>query len=214
MPKRITPDHPIYVAHEMLGMVEGGLQIVKDELKPGSSALNPTEFNNKIKIYERQVNGWFLYPARYLFNSMGFQAGFVIITVCFSYLEGVEQYRQGLSSKGRSAQLFYDSFKRVFGENTLDDIALKTLYEQGRCGLFHDGMTRSDVIANMELKEPIAKVHNGDADLIHFNPEQCLVSVEKDFDGYINELKDSPEADLAKNFDKMYNIVSSLNEKS
>lgn len=213
MVKRIMPGFPIYVAHQMRGDCENGSPKVKDESRyPSPKELAPTLLVDKIEIYERQVKGWFLEPATLLFDLVNFQASFVIIAICFSYLEGVEQYRQGKASNNRSFEFFSSSFKRIFGDNALDGDELKKLYKQGRCGLFHDGMTQSDVIADMELDVPITTVWNSQVCLVHFHPKLLLEHVAQDFDDYIMELREDLASDLSKNFDKMYDLTGSKRE--
>ncbi len=138
MPKKIMPGHPIFVAHEMLGQHSDGKAVVLD-MENSDRILDPSNLDDKIIIYQRQVKGWFLEPAKLMLRVMDDQASFAILAICFSYLEGVEQYRRNESSKGKSGEFFKSSFRRVFGASSLDDDKLDILYDQGRCGLFHDG---------------------------------------------------------------------------
>ena len=64
MPKRIMPDHPIYVAPRMLGKYVKGSPIVLDERN--GNTIDPDQLHGKIIIYQRQVEGWFLEPCRIL----------------------------------------------------------------------------------------------------------------------------------------------------
>jgi hypothetical protein len=206
MPKKIMPGHPIFVAHKMLGQYSNGKTVVLD-MENSNRILDPSNLDDKIIIYERQVKGWFLEPARLMLMGLGEKASFVVLATCFSHLEGIEQCRQVLSSEYRSKQVFKSSFRRVFSDLLLDDNQLNTLYYQGRCGLFHDGMTRSDVIYDMDLTTAFSVVNNGDLDRIYFHPFYLLESIEQDFDQYISELKSKQDNELRKNFHDRYKIV-------
>ncbi len=176
----------------MLGFWKNGPCVQDERYKPEVVELNPKIYADKILIYERQVQDWFFKPASFLLESMSLQAGFVILSICLSYLEGVEQYRRGEASTGKtSSDFFSSSFKRVFGEQTLDNRQIHNFYKQARCGLFHDGMTRSDVIADMDLKTPIKIVDFSGKELICFQPSFLLDSVECDFKKYIKDLKEA-----------------------
>gem|GEM_PF-952295 len=217
MPKPILEGHSIYVAHQMLGFWDKG-PVVRDE-RDGTEVvmLNPNNYADKIRIYERQVQDWFLKPARLLLDHMDFQASFVILSICLSYLEGVEQYRRGEQSTGKTSRSFFSSsFLRVFGEKTLNENQIKDFYKQARCGLFHDGMTRSGVIAYMNLPTPINVVSDG-RNLICFQPELLFGCVQADFDKYIKDLRSDPvffervpgkcpPSILGKNFYNIYKL--------
>jgi hypothetical protein len=218
MPKTILQGHSIYVAHQMLGFWKDRPCVQCERNSPELVELDPEIYADKILIYERQVQDWFLNPARRLLSDMGFQAGFVILSICLSYLEGVEQYRRGESSTGKTSRDFFcSSFKRVFGDKMLDDERIHDFYKDARCGLFHDGMTRSGVIADMDLKTPIEMVDFSGTTRICFQPSFLLNSIEYDFKAYIRDLRADPVAlgrdpnrrpssVLGKNFYAMYKL--------
>lgn len=207
MPKKIMPvqGYKLYVAHQMLGEYDGHNAIAIDE--KSKRRFNPGLLDNKILIYQRQVEGWFLAPAREIYTSIKEQASFVILSICFAYLEGVQQYIDGKSSKDASKTFFRDSFNRTFGSCGLTSTQIYGLYDQGRCGLFHDGMTRTQVIYDMSLGQAFAVRHNGSQDLFHFHPAHVLQSVEKDFADCIAILNDPNNNEYRKRFDSMFSVV-------
>lgn len=74
------------------------------------------------------------------------------MTICLSYLEGVEQYRNGNSSDQSSKRIFTSALDRIYpNQFRLDD--LKRFYEQARCGLFHDGMVRGMILFNKQYEQ-------------------------------------------------------------
>ncbi|MFN9630200.1 MAG: hypothetical protein ACK59A_08225, partial [Cyanobacteriota bacterium] len=84
------------------------------------------------------------------------------------------------------------------------------LYEQARCGLFHDGMTRSQVVYDMNIDQAFEIQHNGSENLIHFHPGHLLDCIEKDFIHYIQTLTDDENARV--NFDRMYELLKTKSE--
>jgi hypothetical protein len=120
------------------------------------------DINTKIMIYEDMVKTWFLDVAKYLTirNKVNLsynedfdtnEAGFVILQIAISYIEGNQQYRKGRSSRSNSSNFFNECLRRIF--------SLKgkpvNFYQQVRCGLFHDGMTRKFVMIDGKYNEPI-----------------------------------------------------------
>jgi len=168
----------------------------------------PYCIESRIRIYQRQVEGWFLCPARKLLEEMQDQASFAVLGICFAYLEGVQQYREGRpSERGESKEFFSRSFARVFDSCQLSSRHIDTLYSDGRCGLFHDGMTRSQVIYDLEQRQPFATRENGLQDLVIFHPGLLLKGVEDDFLRYIQQLKTVPTSTERDNFDTMFTVT-------
>ena len=207
MSKQIQRDQEIYVAPEMLGKYEDQTPVVIDE-RNQNNRLDPTNIDDKIKIYEREVKGWFLEPARSLLILDGFKNSFLVLMVCMAYLEGVEQYKTGMESNGRSNEFFINSVKRMY-PSKFCDVELRKLYSKSRCGLFHNGMVKGGVIFRNSYDDVIKFEQNGE--VIKINPQKLLQDVERDFDRYIKELKniDNSRRDekARKNFDRMFSVL-------
>jgi hypothetical protein len=143
-----------------------------------------------------------------LIKNINERAAFVVLSICFSYLEGVEQYMRGESSHMKSQDFFCDAAQRVFlGEASLTQGQLALLYRQARCGMFHDGMTRSGVIYDTSITRPLHVTNNESMDIIAFNPDLCLDAVRIDFESYISKLRDQANYQLRSKFDQMYSIT-------
>jgi hypothetical protein len=160
--------------------------------------LNPNDPFDKIKIYENQVNGWFLDRAtRFL---RGEKNGFIVLMICISYLEGVEQYRQGRSSHRNSRNFFIQAVERIYpGKFATPD--LERLYSEVRCGLFHNGMVNGDVIINKEF--PNALVFDGTN--IKINPRLLLEDIKNDFSSFTEELKTDNSVRIR--FGQMFSVL-------
>lgn len=199
MPKQIRENEDIYIAPDILGVCRQGQYLAIDE-RNGNIELNPYDIENKILFYERQVQDWFLNRATRLVN--GDYNGFIVLMICMSYLEGVEQHRQGRSSNGNSNLTFRQSLNRMY-PNQFDDDNLRRLYEQSRVGLFHDGMVRGDIIIDNSFASSIAFT---DQD-IRISPAKLLTDIKTDFRNYINSLKEPNNTVLRNNFNEMFHVV-------
>ena len=199
MPKRIRQDEDIYIAPDILGKYENGRYFAIDE-KNNNSELDPNNINDKITIYERQVRGWFLDRATRLVK--GNYNGFIVLMICMSYLEGVEQYRQGRSSNNDSNNTFRRALHRIY-PNQYNDNDLRNLYRESRVGLFHDGMVRGNVIINNGFSSSLS-FENGN---IKISPKKLLDDIKEDFKKYIEDLKNIQNNELRQNLDNMYRLI-------
>lgn len=208
MPKEIERGQEIYVAPGMLGKYEGGRPIIIDE-RNNNKILNPRDIDTKICIYEREVNEWFLQPAQDLLEINPFLNSFVVLMVCMSYLEGVEQYKTGVDSTGRSSEFFIKSINRLY-PNKYQKRYLTKLYSKSRCGLFHSGMVKGGVVFNNDFNEALSFENNGER--IRINPTVLLSDISIDFDEYISDLSKSDIDSckiLRENFDRLFNVTRS-----
>jgi len=194
MPKQIT-DSEIYIAPKILGVIKENKYIVTDE--ESNSELDIDNIDDKIFIYERQVKAWFLDRAKELLNSDDNQ--FIILMICVTYFEGVQQYIDGKNSNKASKIFFVRSVKRIFP--SLIDKDLEDLYSDARCGLFHSGMVKKKTILSNDFPEAI---DFSVTDRIKVNPRKLLEEIIIDFDKYLIDLRDSNNVDLRKNFNFLY----------
>ncbi|GEM_PF-1525848 len=175
----------------------GALVIIDDNTR---EQLSPEDnIEHKIRIFERQVNGWFLERANTLLGEEN--NGFIILMIATAYIEGVEQYRQGRSSNNRESGTFFrEGIKRIFG---IDD-RRHGLYEELRCELFHNGMTGPNIRISSRSENPINFSDNG---IIEINQQLFLEKVKEDFRQYLTDLRDTIKTELRHNFNSMYIFI-------
>lgn len=209
MSKQISRDREIYVAAEMLGKYENGIPIVIDERN--DERLNPKNVDDKIRIYEREVEEWFLKPASNLLAQNSFNNSFVVLMICMAYIEGVEQYKTGVGSRNKSEEYFKASIKRLYPDK-FEDADLAGFYVKARCGLFHNGMVRGGVEFSNSFEKPIEFLSNGS--VVRVNPTLLLKDIKDDFKRYINELKGTDNTasqdslrTIRQNFDRMFSVL-------
>lgn len=207
MSKKIRDYMELYIAKDILGKSENGNKIAIDE-QNNCNRLNPTNLNDKILIYERQVKGWFLDCAKKL-NIESDDNDFVVLMICMSYIEGVIQYKKGESSYQKSKIMFIDSLRDIYPNENYSRDDLERLYSQSRCGLFHNGMVSSDIILKNDFSKAI-EINNitiSGSDDIKINPSKLLADITNHFNRYILELKNSNNLDLRNKFNTMYSVI-------
>ncbi|MEG1006691.1 MAG: hypothetical protein RSO15_10490 [Bacteroides sp.] len=201
MPKKLRTT-PIYIAPDIIGYLdENSSAIVKDE-RNENRILNVSNICDKIEIYERQVKEWFLLPAEKMLNEEEYNGKFAALMICLSYIEGVEQYVRGERSCGNSKRFFTTGMKRIT-QCRLDDSQLEELYGEARCGLFHDGMTRKQMILDNSLSQSIRFT----SDFIKINPRRLFEEIKSDFDNYLDKLRCEENTEYRGNFDNLYTLI-------
>lgn len=207
MSKRIRPDEAIYLAPKMLGkMKDDGTLIVIDQ-KNKNEELELNNIETKILVYEKEVKGWFLDRAKNFLRSG--DNDFIILMICMSYFEGVQQYREGETSNstsersGQSGRMFRDAVRNVYKDSNFSEPNLKSLYKESRNGLFHNGMVRGKIVLDRNFYPALTFKE----DSIEINPHQLLIDIREDFNQYITDLKkvdSSQYDDLRFNFERTY----------
>jgi hypothetical protein len=171
---------------------------------------NPT-LGDLIDVFEDRVRSWLLEPSRALLQT---QHGFVsAVCLLLTYFEGYETYRRGKDSKGHSKEFFRKAFVDVFKTPTVDMAFLArladALYEDGRCGFFHDGTARSRILFSQQFAaEFVATVprvggkadETGPIQSILLNPQSFYAAVERHFMAYVKALREPSNSSLRTNF--------------
>ena len=195
----------IVVAADMVGSKIDGRYIVTDR-RDNNRQLDPVnDLDDKIKIYKREVQGWFLDPAFSLLDSSNsFNNSLIVLMICMSYIEGVEQYKTGTPSHNKSFDFFKLSIKRLYPEETFGDTDIKQLYSDSRCGLFHDGMVKSGAV----FSDTFNKALQFEEQQVKINPRKLLDDIQQDFDRYIDILQGGNDSILTReNFDRIFKIT-------
>ena len=200
MPKKLR-NEPIYLAPDILAYRdEHNNPIICDE-RIGRQ-LDPNNIDDKVYIYERQVNEWFISRANSLIRRK--KNDFVVLMIAVAYIEGCEQYRRGESSNGKSRKFFRFSVQRLFGFQDNMNNSIDKLYTHLRCGLFHNGMSGDAVVLSRRFNAAISFSPRGAVDI---NPRLFLKTIVDDFNSYISQLKDENCTDLRNKFNQMFFVV-------
>ncbi|MDP3916762.1 MAG: hypothetical protein Q8Q42_00555 [Nanoarchaeota archaeon] len=160
------------------------------------------KIETRILIYEDQVNGWFLDVAKKLMKDKN--NDLVVLQIAISYIEGNQQYREGKPSRNSSKKCFIRGFRRIFkiSNNIISEKRLEHFYDQVRCGLFHDGMIKKDVVVSRDFDAALYLRETGTKErTILINPCKFLGIISQDFYKYIKELKSGNKESIS-NFEK------------
>jgi hypothetical protein len=196
---------------------------VRDEPKalisPHFSAekLDAPTIDDLVDVLEDRVRYWLIEPAKTLIKDPIAQiAGFGI---SLSYFEGIWVYIQGRESRNNSKQFFKDAFSAVFRQSNMSDILLDragdVLYEDARCGFFHDGMMRERIFFSKFFGGPLMIVlpmvdgvldEKGEIEAIVVDPEEYVQYLEGHLGKFLKRLRDTTEVELRSRFEQICHI--------
>jgi hypothetical protein len=168
-----------------------------------------------IDVHEDRVNGFLLLPAQKLLEMPN--TGLAVLHLSLSYFEGWEQWASGEDSHNRSKEFFARGFWSVFPSVNWayrragdEKIITDTLYDQLRCGLFHDAMSRRQVVIRPS-RSPLAIACDqpGVIASIIVNPELFFRQIAYHFHLYVTELRNPANAVLRANFTRTWERIYS-----
>lgn len=209
MNKQITndmlPGEVINLTPKMLGKVKDSREKVVINKDTGEE-LDPRNIYTKILVYEDEVKHWLLESASNIVDYDNFMYAPIVLMICMSCLEGIQQLKIGEHSNGNSRRFFRLSVKNLYPQLKDNDREINLIYEKVRCGLFHDGMLKGGSIFDYSLTQGIA--FRGSGSTISINPKILLEDIKRYFDEYITELKNPNCITIRQNFDNLFKIVS------
>ena len=158
-----------------------------------------SSYSAKVKVYEARVREWFLSIAQDYVGKGETSSDYLVLSIALAYIEGVEQYRRGMSTpQGKAGKWFKNSAKRIFCTSSQD--ALDRLWKECRCGLFHCGFTDGRTYLSHGYAQAISI--NGLE--LQINPLLFVEAVCNDFTTYVNSLQHRKVCELSKNFEKLW----------
>lgn len=165
------------------------------------------DLKGKIRIYEDRVKGWFLDHAKTLLKEK--HADFIVLMICTSYLEGYQQFKEGISSKGKSQEMIKRALTSIFPISKEQEFVLDAFVEGVRNGLFHDGMTKERISISRDSHAPMI-IKEDFGGMILINPILFFWVIEEDFKEYLDELKNPENKELREKFEKHWDERHSL----
>ena len=175
---------------------------------------NPT-MEDLIDVLKDRVLNWLFEPAKMLLVEK--DNWFAALCLLLTYFEGIWSYVTGVDSKGNSKRYFKDAFLYVFGQSgppldLLNRVA-EVLYEDGRCGFFHDGMLRirifvvefrkDDMLITLPRKKDGSIDLDGQIQSILIDPRRFMAAIERHFIDYLLCLRDPQQTFKRGNFEKI-----------
>lgn len=190
--------------------------------KESNKSLNITETEDKITIFEREVKEWIIHPMWTLlrddliidkndkatdFKYTPFKNAIFILFGIFSYLEKMQRYHEIIKKnnlKNDSTDILCNGIRRIFSSLNCD--IQRNIINETRNQMMHTGMIGDGVLLNYSYKKDIE--YNPKTKEIKINPYKMLKAIEKDFENYIQKLKEPKNENdkkLIENFKKVFN---------
>jgi hypothetical protein len=147
------------------------------------------QIEDKIDVYEDQILGWLIAPAKLMLNHQ--HAGFAILTLALTYFEPLGQFLPGESS--RSVDCFKRGFFSVYpNAPSIDDSVIGVLYDQLRCGMFHRGITKAlvQITQNQGASIVVRQGSGSEVTSVIVNPWSLLTDIEMHVKTYCAALGD------------------------
>ena len=163
-----------------------------------SELSDPLTYDHKLLVFERSVLGWQLEIADALINGHGAAqpiagSGYAALSILASYHEMIWQATHGEKSKGKSKEAFRHGMGYIFPtvqpEQASWREALDLIYDEVRCGLYHDGKARREVVLSGDFRNPI-EVHH-DSPKIWINPHLLPGEFTRHFRQFLIRLRTS-----------------------
>ena len=157
--------------------------------------------DDKIDVYEDQVLGWIVHPAKLMFANP--HSGFAVLTLALTYFEPLGQSLAG--RVGNSYASFKSGWLAVY--STMPDVhdeIMRDLYSQLRCGTFHQGFAKGLTRITADQDKPV--VLHGNGTKVHtliVNPWRLLEDVEYHVTEHCAELR-VPTDPRRENFGKWF----------
>lgn len=184
---------------------------------PASKLLSGS-IDDRIDVYEDRLKGWFFEPLLALLQVPN--AAIAIIQLCLGYFEAYWIYRTGEDSKRRSKEFFKRAFNEIFSDlrpvdppdltlpRDIRDRLANLHYEDGRCGLFHDGILRGNIFVGRS-SAPISvtiEKKTGEVAGILIDPKMFLDEIMTHSRQYIDELRNPSNTDSRTKFNKAWEL--------
>ena len=177
----------------------------------------PITIEQKIEIFCQQIWGWQLHVADLIANGGSAHegnaevrrighSGFAVLHICLSYFETIGHYRAPANQGSRESfkagvQAVLPELQRVPEEARKR--LLKVLYQNARCGLYHNSRTCRGVgLGQPPNGEAIA--YDPDARLLVISPERLPHTLKCHLERYRMELLDPINTDARQNFEHRF----------
>lgn len=119
------------------------------------------------------------------------ESGYAILSIVLSYFEMIEEFSTGQSSERASADFFIRGFKKVYPATPLTDTQIRnSIYKLVRCGMYHDGMTKSQTRLSRHFVEGFAVIGSE----VHVNPAKVVEEIKGHFARYVGRLRNPADA--------------------
>lgn len=165
---------------------------------------------DKVRLFEDQVLGWQLKIADDIINTHASDnphAGFAVLSILLNYFEMIGKHIQGYVGNSQSKAHFRVGLVNVFPELRDKSRVISVLYEDARCGMYHEALIGKRIILTRNYDVPI-HVIDENIPIIAIDPHSLTTNLIGHFTAYIGSLRSAEENDIVlRNFIKRFNFL-------
>jgi len=166
---------------------------------------NSWPVEEQVRLFQEQVQGWMIDVAKDIKQKQIPHADFAILAIVLSYFENIAKFVYGYDDKHESKNHFIKGIKLVYPKK-LQKKTIELLYDQARNGMYHVGITGPKI----ELDCSISCGFIFKKGKFIICPEKLIEEIQKHFDKYCSDLKNSKKRSLKKNFIKRYKFLLAI----
>jgi hypothetical protein len=200
-------------------MIDRGVGMVSPKHRVDCLYSGRTE--DRIDAYEARTRGWFLDHARMLLDVP--DGEMAALHLMLAYLESSTIFRRGESSRTREREFFRLAFRDIFPDSEwtrlpgaptsptfFEDVA-DFLWTQLRCGLYHEGMTKTHVWVSRDHAASIHLAGSGtpqDPFTAIINPAFFLKRIDGHLSAYIAALRKADDtSEIRRRFNAAWELL-------
>lgn len=159
--------------------------------------------DDKIEVFVARVEGWQFGIAQALIKNNVAHRGFALLHIVVSQFEMIGKYRDGYVGEGKSKYYFREGAKYIFKQNLdEDDKFYNQIYSNVRNGLYHVGMTSSQVLLFDDIPGSIGYQQATGAIVV--SPDKFVQDLHIRFRDYASELRNPDNETLRNNFETRF----------
>jgi len=164
--------------------------------------------DNKIDIFVDRVSGWQIGIATEIIKHNIQHSGFAVLQIIMSYFETIGKYSSGYIGDHGSKVNFKIGMKRTFPEiGAEEEEFLNSFYEDVRNGLYHIGLTKTNVGLFCDIPGSIG--FNQKENKLVICPERLVEDIDIRFRSFTEDLRDPKNEALRKNFELRFDYDNS-----
>lgn len=179
------------------------------------------DWSKAIDIFKHRIEGRFLGPVKaieqHVDKNIRVFSGFAIMAIDCLLIETLNQFYLGINEtndgyRGTNAKAFFDFFSNSKHFDKYFDSLDKAMvfYRQIRCGILHQAQTKAQSTINANNSNPMIEWVNVNTldEGLRINRLKFHSALTKEFEDYLERLKDQANKKLRANFINKMNFVA------
>lgn len=171
---------------------------------------NDWTLEDKVRLFKDQVLGWQLQVANDIINIHGDDnphAGFAVLSILLNYFEMIGKYIQGYEGDRQSEAHFKIGLIAVIPELENKERAIDILYQDARCGMYHEALIGKRILLTRNYNVPIHIVDEY-LPIIAIDPHSLTTHLITHFIEYIQRIQSTELEDhISQNFQRRFDFL-------